>query len=229
MRPLAAVILLWQGTQLLRLRTLWSPHPFHTHLSTLEDTLPCSSRGAPGHENWMNPFPVIKKKKFCKLALIHKRLQTSRKTILLITQSTFEWSPLHKNLMHHWEFLWKFTKKKLQTNLSQKTKQKKLKLFSLESMWTRRETHMVLSRWCHCDHDVTLSDALPGCSFLGHGDEDGQVAGPGPQHWGVGHGHVNVVAVLREVRLPNGLNRRTQGTEKNTQMNFLWVQVVVGF
>lgn len=94
-------------------------------------------------------------------------------------------------------------------------------------MWKLQETHIILSRWCHCDHDVTLSDALPGCSFLGHGDEHGQVAGPGPQHRGVGHRHVNVVAVLGEVRLPNGLNTGTQETEthsKSTFFNFRWLR-----
>lgn len=82
-------------------------------------------------------------------------------------------------------------------------------------------THVILGRRRHCDHDVALSDALPGRSLLGHGDEDGQVAGPGPQHRGVGHRHVNVVAVLGEVRLPNGLNAGTQETGDTFKINFL--------
>lgn len=68
-------------------------------------------------------------------------------------------------------------------------------------------THIIFCRRCHGNHHMTLSDALPGRRLFGHRDRHGQVSGPGPQHGRIGDGHVDVVTVLREVGLPDGLRR----------------------
>lgn len=69
-------------------------------------------------------------------------------------------------------------------------------------------THVVLCRWCHCDHHMTLCNPFPWRCFLGHRDGHSQVSGPRPQYRWIWDGHIDVVAVLRKVRLPDGLNRR---------------------
>ncbi len=74
---------------------------------------------------------------------------------------------------------------------------------------------------------MTLSNSFPRCRFLGHGDGHGQVAGPRPQHWWIRDRHINVVAVLREVGLPDGLNRREQKQKAYREDVFLNSQFIM--
>lgn len=105
----------------------------------------------------------------------------------------------------------KFDKKKQSvTEVLGRLLKKKVKPLRRRSSAVASVTHIILCRRRHCDHHMTLSDPFPWCRFLGHGDGHGQVAGPRPQHRWVRDGHVDVVAVLREVGLPDGLNRREQ-------------------
>lgn len=87
-------------------------------------------------------------------------------------------------------------------------------------------THVILCRRSHCDHHVALSHPLPRCRLLGHRNGHGQITSPRPKHGGVRDCHINVVAVLGKVRLPDGLERTEQfwrSHESARQRRFLQI------
>lgn len=71
-------------------------------------------------------------------------------------------------------------------------------------------THIILRRWCYSHHYVALSDAFPGCCLLGCWNGHSQVPSPRPEHRWIRQRHVDVVTVLGQVGLPDGLNKRIQ-------------------